>query len=273
MIYLPLRRFLLPAVVFLVLIIIYRSTSQRLRTIPSFIIHHTSDTQYGTHVFMGSMTPNSTLPLDNEGQTPLDENSEPTLEDAHYDLWHGPATNFHSQSIQASPKLALLWSCPRKANQHTHHIRLPNPIQSISLVSPDPQTPEVRKFWNPTIFALPPWSKNPYLIVSRVLTDGSHQDNVVCEAYTCYGPAGKRSIASGERPCSQDDLKVLGPLGGLRCATAAVRLNVPPTPAKQCEGKYQDFADIPGFHDPRIFWSGRGEPLMIMNSQCVSPSI
>ena len=267
MIHLPLRRLLLPAVVFVLLIAIYRSTSQRLHAIPSFIVHHTSETQHGIRV------PIEPTPAEHENPISSQDNPASTLEESHYNLWHSSTGDTYSQAIQARPNLALLWSCTRKANQHTHHIRLPNLIQSISMIPRDPQTPEVRKFWNPTIFALPPWSKNPYLIVSRVLTDGTHQDNIVCEAYTCYGPVGKRSIASGEKACSQADLRVLGPAGGLRCATAPMRLHVPPTPAKQCEGRHRDFVSIPGFHDPRIFWSGRGEPLMMINSQYVIPSI
>ena len=264
MIYLPLRRFLLPAFVFLLLIVIYRSTSQRLHVIPSFIIHHTSETQNGTRILIGPRPAR-------DGNQPLPgDDPRSALEESHYNLWHSSATDAYSQSIQTSPELALLWSCPRKPNQHTDHIRLPSPIQSISMNPPSPHTPEVRQFWNPTIFALPPWSKHPYIMVSRVVTDGSHQDNVICEAYTCYGPTTNRSVAIGERACSHDDVRVLGPAGGLRCATLPVRLNVPSTPAKQCEGKYWGFVDIPGFHDPRIFWSGRGEPLMMINSQYVT---
>ena len=77
----------------------------------------------------------------------------------------------------------------------------------------------------------------------------------------------------GEKPCAADDIFHLGPAGGMRCVTGPTLLSVPPTPAEYCEGKYNSFVDIPGFHDPRIFWSGRGEPLMMVNSQCVIQSI
>ena len=267
MIHLSFRRFLPPAFVFLILIVIYRSSSQSWQAIPSFVVHHRTETQQGTRVSIGQELPNLTS---SAIQSPLPIGIPSAVEDYHYDLWHSSATNgVHSQSISKNPSLAMLWSCTRKPNKHTHHVRLPNMMQNISLIPLKSASPETRQFWNPTIFALPPWSKNPYLLVSRVLTEGLHQENVICEAYVCYGSAGKRSSTGEERPCTQDDIRILGPMGGLRCATVPTRLNVPPTPAKQCDGKHRDYVDIPGFHDPRIFWSGRGEPLMMINSQYV----
>jgi len=53
----------------------------------------------------------------------------------------------------------------------------------------------------------------------------------------------------------------------MRCVTVPTTLSVPPTPAEKCEGKFGTYVDIPGFHDPRIFWSGKGEPLMMVNTQ------
>ena len=53
----------------------------------------------------------------------------------------------------------------------------------------------------------------------------------------------------------------------MRCATKPMLINVPPTPAEKCLDEFEAYPDIPGFHDPRIFWSGKGEPLMIANSQ------
>lgn len=52
----------------------------------------------------------------------------------------------------------------------------------------------------------------------------------------------------------------------MRCLTPPLKINIPPTPAEKCEGKWLAFPDIPGFHDPRVFWSGKGEPLILVNS-------
>lgn len=49
--------------------------------------------------------------------------------------------------------------------------------------------------------------------------------------------------------------------------TEPKQLEVPSTPAEKCEGKYYYYPDIPGFHDPRVFWSSKGEPLMMVNTQ------
>ena len=114
--------------------------------------------------------------------------------------------------------------------------------------------------------SLPYWSKNQYLVVSRIVTDGNHQENVICEANVCYIGSGENA-RPGEKPCTEDDLFHVGPAGGMRCATPPTTLSVPPTPAEHCEGKFADYVDIPGFHDPRVFWSGRGEPLMMVNTQ------
>lgn len=115
---------------------------------------------------------------------------------------------------------------------------------------------------------LPSWCKNQYLVVSRVLTTGTYQENVLCEANIC-APAFLNTTSS-LTACSEDDILHLGRTMDLRCATPPIRLNVPPTLAKKCKGEYEAYVDIPGFHDPRIFWSGKGEPLMIMGSQYVS---
>jgi hypothetical protein len=90
--------------------------------------------------------------------------------------------------------------------------------------------------------------------------------NVLCEANICH-PKATDSSSTFERSCSQEDLALLGPNGGLRCVTAPIEISVPPTPAAKCEGLERVFADIPGFHDPRIFYSGRGEPILVVSSQ------
>ena len=99
------------------------------------------------------------------------------------------------------------------------------------------------------------------------MTDGNHQENVLCEANVCYVPGSSEKPRPGEQPCSSDDLNLVGPAGGMRCTHTPITLSVPPTPAEKCEGKFTTYADIPGFHDPRIFWSGKGEPLMMVNTQ------
>ena len=44
----------------------------------------------------------------------------------------------------------------------------------------------------------------------------------------------------------------------MRYASHPVPLSVPPAPAEKCDGEFMPYVDIPGFHDPRIFWSGKG---------------
>ena len=100
--------------------------------------------------------------------------------------------------------------------------------------------------------------------MSRVLTNGNHQQSVICEADFCHGGEGGRD---GERVCQEDDKKLLGDSGGLRCAKPPILIDIPPTPAKHCEGKFGTYIGIPGFHDPRIFYGGRGEILMVVNTQ------
>jgi len=125
---------------------------------------------------------------------------------------------------------------------------------------------EKLSFLNPAILSLPYWSKNQYLVVSRVQTDGSHQQNLLCEANICHIDEGE-GVREGEHACTADDIKVIGAGGGMRCATTPITLNVPPTPAKSCGEGTGILMDIPGFHDPRIFWTGRGEPVMMVNTQ------
>lgn len=126
---------------------------------------------------------------------------------------------------------------------------------------------EKRSYLNAAILSLPYWSENQYLLVSRVQTDGTMQLNMICEANICYTNASE--ARPGEKPCNEDDLYLLGGAEGMRCATPPVTLDVPPTPAKSCGEGTGVLMDVPGFHDPRIFWTGKGEPLMILNSQYV----
>jgi len=174
-----------------------------------------------------------------------------------------------SHNSQRSMPQALLGQleCPRAPNRFTSHIRLPNLLYNISMSPRSAVLREDRTFWNPTIFALPYWAKNQYIIVSMVTPDGEAlRRNVLCEANICH-PKSAASTLTHERSCSEDDLGLLGPSGGLRCMTAPIEVTVPPTPAAKCEGREQVFADIPGFHDPRVFYTGRGEPILMISSQ------
>ncbi|KAE8450273.1 hypothetical protein EG329_006701 [Mollisiaceae sp. DMI_Dod_QoI] len=124
-----------------------------------------------------------------------------------------------------------------------------------------------RSFWNPTIIALPYWASNQYIIVNMVTPNGeAYRQNVICEANICH-PKSAKLTTSKAKYCTEDDLRVLGPTGGLRCVTMPLEVNVPPTPAEKCEGAEQVLADIPGFHDPKLLYSGRGEPILMVVSQ------
>ena len=263
MIYLPpLRRFLLPALASVTLIILYRALPFS-QSLPSFITHQPPAPPQGIHVPISALQ--KLLPLFNASNNHL---SPPN--DYFYNYEEAKTPN-RSLSLLwqpiLDPNLAPLFHCTKKVNKYTGHIRLPDIIRNISNIPPGPQVkPELRIFWNPTVIALPYWSQNQYLVVSRIVTDGQHQENVLCEANVCYVGSGE-DARPGEKPCTHDDVKHVGPAGGMRCVAPPVTLSVPPTPAEECEGKFGPYADIPGFHDPRIFWSGKGEPLMMVNTQ------
>lgn len=159
-----------------------------------------------------------------------------------------------------------LRACPRAPNRFTGHIRLSNLLYNISMKSA--ALDEKRNFWNPTVFALPSWAQNQYVIVSMVTPHGeTYRRNVLCEANICH-PKGQHSTIPREKYCTQEDLDLLGPSGGLRCVTPPIEVDVPPTPAESCSGEERELADILGFHDPRLFYSGRGEPVLMVVSQC-----
>ncbi|PMD35427.1 hypothetical protein L207DRAFT_637792 [Hyaloscypha variabilis F] len=175
-----------------------------------------------------------------------------------------PVDTSHTTAPRA---LIGLTQCPRSPNQFTGHIRLPNLLYNISMSPRSARSKETRTFWNPTILALPYWAENQYLIVNMVTSHGEpYRRNVLCEANIC-NPQSQRANNSRERTCTDNDLEVLGPNGGLRCVTPPIEVDVPPTPAERCDGIEQLLADIPGFHDPRLFYSGRGEPILMVVSQ------
>ncbi len=265
MIYLPpLRRFLLPALVFVTVIIFYRATPSN-TTLPSFILHSPLVPPGGIHVPIWSLR-KSLLIATNVSDNHL---SPPNHYYYSYDKGVKASANSTNSVLWQpvlDPNLEPLFRCPAEANEITGHLRLvDNIVQNISQIPPGSLRPETRTFWNPTVIALPYWSENQYLVVSRIVTDGNHQENVLCEANVCYVPG--QEARPGEKPCTDDDLRHVGPGGGMRCAALPITLSVPPTPAEKCVGKFAPYVDIPGFHDPRIFWSGKGEPLMMVNTQ------
>lgn len=264
----PLRRLVLPAAAFFTLAAFCRLSLRLPSSIPSFVFHQPPPPPEGIHVSIAELNLHS-LPIANASENHL---SPPKHYYYNPNVWadhktvNGMIAGSGWRHPISNPSLDILWKCHTRPNKYTDHIRLPNFVQNISQVPIDSPMLETRTFWNPTIIALPYWSKNQYLLVSRIVTNGLHQENVICEANVCYTRLGE-SPRRGEEPCTEDDIKYVGPAGGMRCASSPVGLSVPPTPAKRCVGRFGSYTDIPGFHDPRIFWSGKGEPLMMVNTQ------
>ena len=173
---------------------------------------------------------------------------------------------FHQLQDTPNPHVRPLLECSANINAPIQHVRLPHHHLNISFAPPGQEADPHLRLFNPTLLPLPSWSQSgTYLMVSRVVTEGLHQESLICLADFCLPPNSTR-LPPGTRACTGEDHSVLGPRGGLRCTTQPSKLNVPPTPALKCEGPWLAFPDIPGFHDPRIFWSGKGESLIIMNS-------
>ncbi len=193
----------------------------------------------------------------------------PTIEASSHKIDSNAPDAFRTSPSPITPipsALFELTKCPLYPNRFTGHIRLPNLLYNISM-TPIFSAPLDRVFWNPTILALPSWAKNQYIIVNMVASHGDlYRKNVLCEANICH-PTSQRSSTPGQKFCAEQDLEVLGPNGGLRCVTGPIEVKVPSTPAEKCEGVEQFLADIPGFHDPRLFYSGRGEPILMVASQ------
>ncbi|RMZ89281.1 hypothetical protein DV736_g3489, partial [Chaetothyriales sp. CBS 134916] len=175
-------------------------------------------------------------------------------------------------SIQEpNPFTSPLTGCRQTTNPATCHRRLLAHHLNISLTQPDSPALPNRHF-NPTFLRLPSWATNSpaakgarYALVTRRVTEGLHQESFICLADICLPPSAS-SHSPDTRTCTASDHSLLGPHGGLRCTTPPIRLNIPPTPALRCSGRWSNFPGFPGFHDPRIFWSNRGEPLIIVNS-------
>lgn len=165
--------------------------------------------------------------------------------------------------------LMNLTRCPRSPNKYTNHIRLPNILHNISMTHRSSSTKEERKFWNPTIISLPSWAMNQYVIISMVhLKNTGYRQNVLCEANICRRNSN-HSLNTEEKVCSPGSDGRLPRFGDMVCTSAPVVLEVASTKPKSCEGNFTLLADIPGFHDGRLFYSGRGEPLFMFASQLV----
>ena len=271
MIYLPtFRRLLLQSLICLAIILFYRSTS----TIPgtrlhlsNLIIREPDVSSEGYHVPLNDLE-HQQIYFSN-----ISENfNSPPL--SFYYPYHEPGATYHNGTDIAitypDPStheyLQPLFQCPRQPNPITDHIRLPNFVYNISLVVKNETENERKNYLNPAIISLPSWSPNQYLLISRVVTDGSHQQNLLCEANICY--TGDAAIAKeGEQPCGDEDMVLLGGQTGMRCAIPPITLNVPPTPSRKCPKSAIVMTDIPGFHDPRVFWTGKGETLMMVKTQ------
>lgn len=262
----PLRRFLLPTLIFLAVITFYRSSPRVSTSLQSFVQYQqVAAPKPGIRVPISTVE-NISLPIRNASENYL-----------HYDqgffydyetvftLKNGSKTTATWNNPIDSPHIAPLLKCPISPNPRTGHIRLPDMAQNMSMSHPGLEGEETRGFWNPTIISLPYWSPNTYLLISRIVTPGVYQETFFCEAKTCYSGVGTRRPR--EENCTEEDLELLGPNGGMRCMTEPKQLEVPSTPAEKCEGKFYYYPDIPGFHDPRVFWSSKGEPLMMVNTQ------
>ena len=261
----PLRRFLLPSILLLAIIVFYRSSLQVPTSLPSFVLHPAATPPEGIHVPIANLH-SKPIPYANTSDNHLSPPSQ-----YYYSYETGKQATNQSRASGSSraghnANFEALFQCSLRPNRYTGHVRLQHIIQNISHIPPNSTFPESRVFWNPTIVSLPSWSKNQYLVVSRIVTEGRHQENVLCEANVCYTGSGEGKRA-GEVLCTREDLLHVGPAGGMRCVASPITLSVPPTPAEKCEGKFGPYVDIPGFHDPRIFWSGKGEPLMMVNTQ------
>ncbi|EXJ62631.1 hypothetical protein A1O7_03069 [Cladophialophora yegresii CBS 114405] len=277
------RRFLLPAVVILVLLVFLRvlSDTGSLRSshdalLQAALQRELSSSAKLTPLYGASAHPHLHLSAGRKKATYLPPSHALPLPLAH-------------------PAIKQFTQCPIPANEHTSHIRLPEMLYNISLTptprssGPDkraeedqngllgtPSTTAATRFFNPAIIPLPYWaSPARYILVSRVVTSGFHQESQICLADICLPQRATYSASTSQaqshlppdtRPCTPADHFHLGSGGGLRCVTEPLKINIPPTPAEKCENAWLAFPDIPGFHDPRVFWSGKGEPLILVNS-------
>lgn len=262
------RRLLLPALIILAFIILYKSSYRTLHVLPSVQLHRSVPPE-GVRVPIAHLDQH-VLPFPNATREhvirPAGVRDAQASQSVHVDHDGSAPVSLFWEQPGLNPHLQVLLQCPTQPNRFTNHIRLPHVARNISMIPRASEVGDARVFWNPTIISLPSWSATQYLVVSRIVTDGFHQQNVLCEADVCYTGSDEGRVER-ETPCTELDIALLGPAGGMRCVTKPITLDVPPTPAEKCEGKFAAYVDIPGFHDPRVFWSGRGEPLMMVNTQ------
>lgn len=248
------RRLLIPALSLVVVVFIYRLLTSSVPARSRALLARN----------LLSQIPQGTLILDRD----IADHIIPTPHTSYAHLSPPQRFYYNRDSFSKAPSdlthLESLLACTTRPNPHTNHIRLPDQVFNVSSTPPGVEPDDVHKF-NPTIIALPHWSPNHYLLVSRVVTEGLHQESLLCEANICHPPNTSFPFPDS-LPCTNSDISTLGPSGGLRCATKPVIINIPPTPAERCTGAWSPFPSIPGFHDPRIFWSGKNEPLIIVNS-------
>ena len=271
MIYLPpLRRLLLPSLLFLACILYFKSTSKLPTTrqqLANLITRQPELSPQGERVpadQAGNGYQVATQDVARNYKSPMRNLYYPYFQNIILDNLGGLKEIKHPKP-EEHLLIQKLSQCPIKANPVTDHVRLPNRLYNISLIAKNETENERKGALNPAIISLPHWSENQYLLVHRVATDGSHQQNLLCEANICY--TNEKDARAGEKPCNETDIEVFNGMPGFRCATPPMTLNVPSTPAENCGKGTGVLMDVPGFHDPRIFWSGKGEPLMMVNSQ------
>ncbi|RVX68318.1 hypothetical protein B0A52_07321 [Exophiala mesophila] len=261
MLYLPsARRFILPSLVCLIILTLVHLIIQQLAPSRQSLVRAAQRTQiFGTYI------------PSQQDHVFFDQNNPAYLSS------HPPFQRTEEQDASTTfppihPRLVNLLQCPAGAlNPTTFHLRLPNPILNISMIPPStPSHDPTLRFFNPAIIPLPHWSgKTTYVLVTRLVTAGHHQESHICLADICSPPSRKgqsQRLPADVRICTDDDLAILGSQGGMRCTTPPRKINIPSTPAHSCSGAWLAFPDIPGFHDPRVFWSGKGEPLILINS-------
>lgn len=224
----PFRRLLVPTFALLAVVAFSKSEIQPPR-LPKIILSATGDATKPIHT---SIDLHKVLPLPIYNTS--DNYRSPPNHYFYENLKQRPGGGNQSWSwsggdVQGNSVYSHLFRCSRSANRYTGHIRLSNIVQNVSQVAPATEA-DSRVFWDPTIISLPWWSTNQYLMVSRIVTDGHYQENVLCEANVYYVGSAKNGRL-GEKPCTDDDLHETGPAGGLRCATQLLSLSVPPTPA------------------------------------------
>lgn len=271
MIYLPpLRRLLLPSILFLVIILYYKSTVRIPSSSSPFSSIFNRQSAFSPQ---GERVPVSDIEdygfvtkrnLTEDFMSPPLRLYYPYNE-LQMKFANGTVIEPNLPKPADNPHLQPLLQCPVQPNPITSHIRLPNPVYNVTLIVRNDTENEHVGNLNPAIISLPHWSENQYLLVARVATDGSHQKNLICEANICFTDESK--ARPGEKRCTEEDLRLQGGAIGMRCATPPATLNVPATPAEDCGKGTYILMDIPGFHDPRVFWTGKGEPLMMVNTQ------